>query len=241
MAVRQPIPYSVPRKPRRSQASGRSYLPQSRKVGQRQIRRRSLVMRLRPVTRPRSAHTPAKPEAAGQPRAPTPPPHVPAPPPGAAATGQSVGVVPDRLPPAGDALVWREAELEHLLSILRGAGRRGRKRPPIVVVAGEPGMGKTSLAVRGAHRLRDHFPDGTLFIALGGASRPDTVRALRTALQDLEPEQPSETEPPDAAASLEQLASRYQTAFSGRRILVLVDDALASGFRLELAGLMILI
>src|SRR5262249_29158999 len=30
----------------------------------------------------------------------------------------------------------------------------------------------------------------------------------------------------DSAASLEQLASRYRTAFSGRRILVLVDDAL---------------
>ena len=95
-----------------------------------------------------------------------------------------------------------------------------------MVVAGESGMGKTSLAVHGAHRLRDHFPDGTLFIALGGPSRPDTVRALRTALQDLEPEQRNETELPDTAASLEQLASRYRTAFSGRRILVLVDDAL---------------
>jgi hypothetical protein len=174
---------------------------------------------------PVGAH-PSKARSDRQPRAPTPPPHAPTPPPGAAATGQSVGVVPDRLPPAGDALVWREAELEHLLSILRRAGRRGRKRPPIVVVTGEPGMGKTSLAVHSAHRLRDHFPDGTLFIALGGASRPDTVRALRTALQDLEPEQPSETELADAAASLEQLASRYRTAFSGRRILVLVDDAL---------------
>ena len=158
---------------------------------------------------PVGAH-PSKARSDRQPRAPTPPPHVP---------------TPDRLPPAGDALVWREAELEHLLSILRRAGRRGRKRPPIVVVAGEPGMGKTFLAVHGAHRLRDHFPDGTLFIALGGASRPDTVRALRTTSQDLEPEQRNEAEWADAAAFLEQLASRYRTAFSGRRILVLVDDA----------------
>ncbi len=169
-----------------------------------------------------------------QTQAPTAPPQSPtapsaassAPPPGAAATGEAVGVVPNRLPPDGDALVWREAELEHLLSILRRAGSRGRKTPPIVVVAGEPGMGKTFLAVHGAHRLRDQFPDGTLFITLGGPSRQDTARALRTALQDLEPEQPNETEPADAAASLEQLASRYRTAFSGRRILVLVDDAL---------------
>ena len=95
-----------------------------------------------------------------------------------------------------------------------------------MVVAGESGMGKTFLAVQGAHRLRDHFPDGTLFIALGGPSRPDTVRALRTALQDLEPEQRNETGLADTAESLEQLASRYRTAFSGRRILVLVDDAL---------------
>jgi len=76
-------------------------------------------------------------------------------------------------------------------------------------VVGEAGIGKTSFAVHGARRLGDQFPHGTLFVALGGLSRPDTVTALRAALQDPGVEPPNQAGPPESLASLEQLGRRH--------------------------------
>ena len=149
-----------------------------------------------------------------------------APEPQLAVTDEAAGVVADRLPADGDALVGRKAELKRLLSILRRAGTRGRSRPPVVVVTGESGIGKTFLAVHGSRRLRERFPHGTLFVALGGPTRPGILMALRDALEDLEPEPRYETELRVSAEPFEELVARYRRAFSDRQILVVVDDAL---------------
>ncbi|MEU1722752.1 BTAD domain-containing putative transcriptional regulator [Nonomuraea sp. NPDC005692] len=65
--------------------------------------------------------------------------------------------------------VGRAGEIAELLGLLRaGADRLG---PPIVVVSGLPGVGKTTLAVRLAHLLRADYPDGQLFVRLGRDAR----------------------------------------------------------------------
>ncbi|NUR87624.1 MAG: transcriptional regulator, partial [Nonomuraea sp.] len=70
-----------------------------------------------------------------------------------------------RLPADTADFVGRTAELEALLPVMRA--REDRLGPPIAVVSGLPGVGKTAFAVHLAHLLRPDYPDGQLFVHLG--------------------------------------------------------------------------
>ncbi|WP_424186733.1 AfsR/SARP family transcriptional regulator [Actinokineospora sp. G85] len=93
----------------------------------------------------------------------------------------------------------------------------------IVRIAGRGGIGKTTLAVHVAHRLRDQYPDGQLFACLRGDAAPHGLAAdiLRrflkaTGLRDA-----------DLPTGAEELADLYRSRLSGRRVLVVLDDAAA--------------
>jgi len=82
------------------------------------------------------------------------------------------------------------------------------------------GIGKTALAVHVAHRLRDRFPDGQLFVSLQGTMSPlRPAEVLARFLHDLGL--------PDAAipAGEAERAAQYRTVLAGRRVLVVLDDA----------------
>jgi tetratricopeptide (TPR) repeat protein len=81
-----------------------------------------------------------------------------------------------QLPPDVDIFVGREQELRSLERI--GAAR-------LVVLVGPPGVGKTALAVRWAHRMRDRYPDGALYADLGGRRAGTLERTLERFLRAL--------------------------------------------------------
>ncbi|MEE1928280.1 BTAD domain-containing putative transcriptional regulator [Streptomyces sp. TRM 70351] len=113
-----------------------------------------------------------------------------------------------------------------------------RPRSTLAVLSGPVGGGKTVLAVRVAHLLRPHFPDGQLWVSLrtpDGRARPaaDALEELCRALGATDgpdggdgPGDGTGPRPPGAArGSLARLVARYRTACADRRLLVVLDDA----------------
>ncbi|MDQ0579459.1 AfsR/SARP family transcriptional regulator [Streptomyces rishiriensis] len=129
-------------------------------------------------------------------------------------------VRPAQLPSAPPAFVGRAAESEWLETAARSAAG-------VVVVSGMAGVGKTTLALHWAHRAVGRFPDGQLYVALGGSDpvRPavepaDALRVMLTALGV-----PASRMP----AGVEALTGMYRTLLARRRVLVLLDDAAGTG------------
>ncbi|MEV7009902.1 BTAD domain-containing putative transcriptional regulator [Streptosporangium sp. NPDC051022] len=136
------------------------------------------------------------------------------PPPGTAVSGPAGVVRPAQLPADVADFTGRAAQVRELTAALA----RGRA-PAVVAVAGIGGVGKTTLAVRAAHGVRERFPDGQLAIDLRGASAEpvDPAVALERFLRALGagriPEEP------------EERAALYRSLLADRRILVLLDNA----------------
>lgn len=131
--------------------------------------------------------------------------------------------VPCALPATIRGFVGRTAELAELDRSLDRApfGETGSGLP-ILAVSGPPGVGKTALALRWAHRVRDRFPDGCLYVDLRGYAPDQPVEAaeaLGTLLGCL-----GEDVPSDPAVR----AARYRSWLAGRRMLVLLDNALCA-------------
>jgi DNA-binding SARP family transcriptional activator/DNA polymerase III delta prime subunit len=122
------------------------------------------------------------------------------------------------LPPDIADFVGRAGAVAQLAGVLTCAATHGS---PVVAISGPPGVGKTTLACRLAHQLRPAFPDGQLYVRLGGpASTPrDGSEALGELLRAL-------GVPPSAIPEhTEERAARYRSLLSDRRILVTLDDA----------------
>ncbi len=101
-------------------------------------------------------------------------------------------------------------------------GDDGRSRAVVVAaVAGTAGVGKTTLAVHAAHRLRADFPDGQLYSDMGGAGpHPlDAGEVLARFLRDLG------VDGAGIPDSLEERAALYRSRLAERRVLVLLDNA----------------
>jgi DNA-binding SARP family transcriptional activator/tetratricopeptide (TPR) repeat protein len=93
----------------------------------------------------------------------------------------------------------------------------------IRVLTGTAGVGKTALAVRWAHRVRDRFPDGQLYLDLRGfdpdhepltpaVAAAQLLRALGTDPRAIPPD-------PDGRTAL------WRSLLADRRVLVLLDNA----------------
>ncbi|THA24718.1 tetratricopeptide repeat protein [Streptomyces sp. RKND-216] len=109
------------------------------------------------------------------------------------------------------------------IGVLEGWLSAAGRQPVVAVLSGPPGSGKSTLAVHVAHRVRDAFPDGQLFVDLGGLSdRPrEPVDVLAELLRSLGVI--------DAAipADPAERAALFRSRLAQRRFLVVLDDAAA--------------
>jgi DNA-binding SARP family transcriptional activator len=129
---------------------------------------------------------------------------------------------PMQLPADINDFTGRELHVRQLCDLL--SGRRAGDNPgavPVALVAGAGGLGKTTLAIHAAHRMRTEYPDGQLYVDLLGAGPqplpPGDV--LARFLRDLG------EEGAQIPVSEEERAALYRTRLNGRRTLVLLDNA----------------
>ncbi|MER6526364.1 tetratricopeptide repeat protein [Streptomyces sp. NPDC001508] len=140
--------------------------------------------------------------------------------PAAATTRPAVPFVrPAQLPADLAAFAGRRSELAHVAE-LSGKDAPGTR---IAVISGLGGIGKTTLAVRWAHRAAHRFPDGQLYTNLRGFAPggipADPAQVLRGFLEALG------VPPQRVPAGADAQAGLYRSLLAGRRVLILLDNA----------------
>jgi DNA-binding SARP family transcriptional activator/tetratricopeptide (TPR) repeat protein len=132
-------------------------------------------------------------------------------------------VVPHQLPAVPAPFVGRAEELARLDEPAGLAGNPDGG-PVVWVIVGSAGVGKSALAAHWAHRVTGSYPDGQLYLNLQGfgpAAQPVTPeQAVRRFLRALGV--PSGELP----RSLSAQAGLYRSILAGKRMLVVLDNAL---------------
>ncbi|WP_078843957.1 AfsR/SARP family transcriptional regulator [Streptomyces albus] len=132
-------------------------------------------------------------------------------------------VRPAQLPYSARGFVGRVEELAQLESLTAQGGGGLEMRPTLVVVEGAPGVGKSTLVLHAARQLGDRFPDGQLYVDLyGAASRQRTLSAMDALAQLL---RSLGVAKPDLPEDLAGRTSLYRSMLHGKRVLVVLDDA----------------
>lgn len=129
---------------------------------------------------------------------------------------------PQQLPPALDDFTGRDQELNDLVRLLRTADLHAAN-PAVVIsaVSGMGGIGKTALAIQAGHLVAPDYPDGQIYLNLGGGSQQpvSTAGAVAAVLRSLG------VPPSDDPRDVERAVGRYRSALAHRRVLLILDDA----------------
>lgn len=130
--------------------------------------------------------------------------------------------VPAQLPSTG-FFADRETERAELRRLAESPPDTGA--PLIVVISGTGGVGKTTLGLRWLHQIRDSYVDGQLFVDLRGFS----------GQQPMPPAEPLErflralgVDATNMPVDADELAALFRTLTSGRRLIVMLDNAMSA-------------
>ncbi|CAL9335335.1 hypothetical protein SUDANB2_00159 [Streptomyces sp. enrichment culture] len=130
---------------------------------------------------------------------------------------------PAQLPADLPTFVGRRAELDRALALLPEPGGHPASTVVISAINGMGGVGKTTLAVHWAHRIAHRFPDGQLFVNLGGfgpeESAMSPAEAVRGFLDALG------VAPQRIPAGFDAQTALYRSLIADKRMLIVLDNA----------------
>jgi DNA-binding SARP family transcriptional activator len=134
-------------------------------------------------------------------------------------------VIPMELPAPVGHFAGRVKEIAELTALLERSAGQVPGALVISAIGGTAGVGKTALAVHWAHQVAGRFPDGQLYMNLRGydPDQPMTasdalarfLRALGVAGEDI-------------PADEEERAAWYRTRLAGKRVLIVLDNAISA-------------
>ncbi|MFD8345046.1 tetratricopeptide repeat protein [[Kitasatospora] papulosa] len=134
------------------------------------------------------------------------------------------------LPAAEGPFAGRRGELAQIAQWVHAARAATETRPTVVVLHGTPGSGRTTLAVRAAHALKDQFR-GACVVDLRGDVAGETPLPTRDALLHLlnrlgaPREQLLFRERSSAEQQVRRLSELYHQHLTGTPVTVVLDDA----------------
>lgn len=140
------------------------------------------------------------------------------PPPDRVAVSAPPAMVPAQLPPTVTDFTGRAGELRWLDELIHDHA----PGPVTIAITGPAGAGKTALAVYWAHRIRDRFPDGQLYVDLRGYAPGPALppaQALARFLRSLG------VSPEHVPTDLDEATALYRTLLADKRVLVVLDNA----------------
>ncbi|MER6154859.1 tetratricopeptide repeat protein [Streptomyces sp. NPDC001868] len=135
-----------------------------------------------------------------------------------------------QLPETDDRFAGRRAELGKISQWVQAARAETETRPTVVVLHGPSGSGRTALAVRATHQLRDHFR-GACVVDLRADSPEETPLSTRDALMHLlnrlgaPREQLLFRERTSQDQQVKRLSELYHQHLTSLPVTIVLDDA----------------
>lgn len=134
-------------------------------------------------------------------------------------------LVPRSLPPLPELLIGRSGELASLRDFVLGLP--DDHEPAVVVIHGQPGVGRTTLALSVAHAVADRYPDGQIYASLESTELTtpgqDRLGALTEGLAVLVRALATPRLP--LPNRLSERVTLYRRLAADKKLLVVLDDA----------------
>lgn len=132
------------------------------------------------------------------------------------------GPVPRQLPAGVPDFTGRDDQLARLDALVAEDDPDAEQGVRVLAIVGEPGVGKTALALNWAHRVASQFPGGQLYLNLHGHGAEAALTAEQAVRRFLRALGVATEQIP---RPVEEQAALYRSLLAGRRVLVVLDDA----------------